>query len=114
MEQEDDEFPAEDILEDVSTLSCVSDGYLNMKNYETTLALSKTSSFIIVTDAHDKEIVVRKSFICWLLNKNCGRLSSDRLQRVMEKEYSSKPKSTLRSNLLTPSCRTCDDVTVRE
>lgn len=114
MEQEDDEFPAEDILEDVSTLSCVSDGYLNMKNYETTLALSKTSPFTIVTDAHGKEIVVRKSSICWLLNKNCGRLSSDRLQRVMEKEYSSKPKSTLRSNLLTPSCKTCDDVTVGE
>ncbi|XP_067203736.1 uncharacterized protein [Linepithema humile] len=113
MEQEDDEFPAEDILEDVSTLSCMSDGYLNMKNYgETTLALSKTSPFTIVADARGKEMVVRKSSICWLLNKNCGRLSSDRLQRVMEKEFSSKPKSTLRSNLLTPSCRTCDDVTV--
>lgn len=109
--EQDDEF----LVEDVSTLSCVSDGYLNMKNYgETTLALSKTSPFTIVADAHGKEIVVRKSSICWFLNKNCGRLSSDRLQRVMEKEYSSKPQSTLKSNLLTPSCKTCDDVTVGE
>ncbi|XP_067210201.1 uncharacterized protein [Linepithema humile] len=65
MEQEDDEFPAKDILEDVSTLSCMSDGYLNMKNYgETTLALSKTSPFTIVADARGKEMVVRKSSIC--------------------------------------------------
>lgn len=86
-----------------------------MKDYgETTLALNKTSPFTIVADAHGKEIVVRKSSICWLLNKNCVRLSSDRLQRVMEKEFSSGSKSTLRSNTLTPSCRTCDDVTVGE
>lgn len=32
----------------------------------------------------------------------------------MEKEYCSKSKSTLKSNLLTPSCKTCDDVTVGE
>jgi len=115
MEQENDDFPAEDILKDVSTLSCVSDGYLNMKDYgETTLVLNETSPFTIVTDAHGKEIVVRKSSICWLLNKNCSRLSSDRLQRVIEKEYFPKSKSTLRSNLLTPSCKTCDDVTVGE
>ena len=65
------------------TLSCMSNGYLNMKDYgETTLALSKTSPFTIVADAHGKEIVVRKSSICWLLNKNCVRHSSDNLQHV--------------------------------
>lgn len=59
MEQEDDEFPSEDILEDMSILSCVSDGYLNMKNYgETTLVLNETSPFTIVADAHGKEIVL--------------------------------------------------------
>lgn len=50
--EQDDEFSAEDIFKDImSTLSCVSDGYFNMKNYgETTLALTETSPFTIVTD----------------------------------------------------------------
>jgi len=38
--EEENEFSAEDILEDVCILLCVSDGYLNMKNYgNTTLAI---------------------------------------------------------------------------
>lgn len=32
-------------------------------------------------------MVVRKSSICWLLSKDKCKLSSDRLQRVQEKEY---------------------------
>lgn len=59
MEQKDEEFPAEDVLEDMSTLSCVYDVILIWK-VETTFVLSKTSLFTIVIDAHGKEIIVEK------------------------------------------------------
>lgn len=49
--------------------------------------LDEKSPFVVVVDKNGKEMVVRKSSICWLLSKNKFRLSSDRLQRVKEKEY---------------------------
>lgn len=52
--------------------------------------LDETSPFIKVTDKSGKEMVVRKSSVCWLLSQDKFKLSSDRLQRVQEKEYAKK------------------------
>lgn len=49
--------------------------------------LKEDSPFVVVLDKNGGEIVVRKSSICWLLSKDKFKLSSDRLQRVQEKEY---------------------------
>lgn len=49
--------------------------------------LKEDSPFAVVIDKNGEEMVVRKSSICWLLSKDKCKLSSDRLQRVQEKDY---------------------------
>lgn len=49
--------------------------------------LNERSPFVVVTDNNGKEMVVRKTSVCWLLPKEKFKLSSDRLQRVQEKDY---------------------------
>ncbi len=51
------------------------------------IRLNEDSQFVVVVNKKGKEIVVRKSSICWLLSKDKCKLSSDRLQRVQEKDY---------------------------
>ncbi|XP_046409390.1 uncharacterized protein [Neodiprion pinetum] len=85
---------------DMITLQSVT-GTLELKNYSTqTVQLNETSPFAVVRDSSQAEYVVRKSSICWLLNKTKHRLSSDRLQRVREIElpHLSKKESATRSN----------------
>lgn len=43
--------------------------------------------FTCVVDNTGKSKVVRKSAVCYMLSKDKHKLSSDRLQRVQEKEY---------------------------
>ena len=51
-----------------------------------TTELNIDSPFTVVTDSFGKESIIRKSSICWLLNKDSSKLSSDRLVRVRENE----------------------------
>lgn len=50
--------------------------------------LSETSPYVAVRGNNGNEMIVRKSSVCWLLSKDKYKLSSDRLVRVQEKEYS--------------------------
>lgn len=64
-------------------------GTLELKAYNNTcIKLPELSPFTVVTDGNGKEIVVRKSSICWLLRKTNGKLSSDRIQRVRQETLS--------------------------
>lgn len=58
---------------------------------EINIDLDEKSPFVKVTDKSGKEMVVRKSSVCWLLSQDKFKLSSDRLQRVQEREYANKP-----------------------
>ncbi|XP_043289665.1 uncharacterized protein [Venturia canescens] len=81
-----DREPQLELLQDLSILSNAQ-GSLLLKNYEQyEIKLQPDSPFVVVKDNHNKELVVRKSSICWLLQKNSSNLSSDRLQRVRESE----------------------------
>lgn len=65
------------------------DRFSEMESESNTL-LDEESPFVVVVDGKGNEKVVRKSSICWLLSKDKHKLSSDRLVRVTEKEYSIK------------------------
>lgn len=51
-------------------------------------SLDEKSSFVCVVDEKGNEKIVRKSSVCWLLSKDKHKLSSDRLVRVAERDYS--------------------------
>lgn len=61
---------------------------LELRNYARSLNanLNEDGRFAIVSNGAGKEMLVRKSSICWLLSKNKYKLSADRLQRVKENE----------------------------
>lgn len=59
---------------------------VNKKN-EDSICLDEDSPFVVVANTKGKEMVVRKSSVCWLLSKDKSKLSSDRLVRVQEKDY---------------------------
>lgn len=83
---EAEEICDNEVLQDLSILSNIT-GTLELQNYsETQTTLNPNGPFATVKDAHGKEFVVRKSSICWLLNSNVAKLSSDRLQRVRTAE----------------------------
>lgn len=68
-------------------------GELQMRDYSTSgIQLQENGIFAIVVDSTGKESVVRKSSICWLLSSDKYKLSSDRLQRVMERDYQNSGK----------------------
>ncbi|KAG4068990.1 hypothetical protein HA402_008461 [Bradysia odoriphaga] len=55
------------------------------------VTIDEIGPFTIVVDGTGKSKVVRKSAVCYVLNRDKYKLSSDRLQRVQEKEYSGHP-----------------------
>lgn len=57
--------------------------------------LDENGPFTRVVGNSGKSKVVRKSAICYVLSKDKHKLSSDRLQRVQEKEYLLDHKSKL-------------------
>lgn len=74
-------------------------GELMLKDYrqshfqaesESSTCVDEKSPFVVVVDGRGNEKVVRKSSVCWLLSKDKHKLSSDRLVRVTEKDYSVK------------------------
>ncbi|XP_077255597.1 uncharacterized protein LOC143893755 [Temnothorax americanus] len=104
--EDNEEF---DLLEDLTTLSCVQ-GSLELTNFDKiTTEIKPDSPFTIVTDSYGKELIVRKSSICWLLSKNSCKLSSDRLQRVRESElttYIQKSRFAQRND----EYKKCDEI----
>lgn len=58
--------------------------------YGSSSCIDEKSPFVVVVDGKGNEKVVRKSSVCWLLSMDKHKLSSDRLVRVMEKDYSVK------------------------
>ena len=79
-----------ELMEDAALLSDFSD--LELKDYSESKNIEKDipTPFTLVHTNTGQEIVVRKSSICWLLNKSVGKLSSDRMQRVQENELNKK------------------------
>lgn len=57
------------------------------ENAEDDIVLDEKSPLAVVVDDTGKSKVVRKSAICFVLAKDRHKLSSDRLQRVQEKDY---------------------------
>lgn len=53
-----------------------------------TIFLDELLPFAPVVDSKGKELVLRKSTITWYFDNDKTKLSSDRLVRVKEKEYS--------------------------
>lgn len=67
---------------------------------ESSTCIDEKSPFVAVVDDTGNEKIVRKSSLCWLLSKDKHKLSSDRLVRVMEKDYSMKNLGMANSRLL--------------
>lgn len=65
------------------------------------IQLDERSKYAIVSDNNGKEKVVRKSAVCYMLSRNKYKLSSDRLQRVKEKEYETGNKNSSKLNTTT-------------
>ena len=81
----DDEELFENLEESSKILSDFTD--LQIKDYSSTENVDGNNSpFTFVKDKNNKEILVRKSSICWLLSKSQTSVSADRLQRVKENE----------------------------
>lgn len=56
-------------------------------NSQDSINLDEKSRFALVVDSTGESKVVRKSAVCYVLSKDKHKLSSDRLQRVQEREY---------------------------
>lgn len=79
---------------------------IQLKNYASKVDrenISETSPYVEVECHGNKNVVVKKTSLCWLLGTEHKKLSNDRLRRVMHTtHYASQPKLTkpLYSNLL--------------
>ena len=103
-----------DLVKDLNILSNVT-GTLELKNYEKNKTeLSPTSEFVLVRDKMNKESIVRKSSICWLLSQNDFNLSSDRLQRVRDCELNKSKKDKCKNNNTNQKVfkKKCDEIAV--
>ena len=96
------------LLEDLNVL-CNVNGSLDLRNYNNKTILNPDSPFICIQDSSNNNIVVRKSSICWLLNKNNFTLSSDRLQRVKDCELE-KSKNQSREEI--KFTKVCNEVEI--
>lgn len=93
-EDEDDDFlndmnPAEAIefQKDLHKLSGVT-GELSLPSYSHRgVEVDPKGIYAVVLDSKGEPDVVLKSAICWMLSRNKIKSSSDRLQRVQEKDY---------------------------
>lgn len=66
-----------------------------LENSQDDISMNENSPFAAVIDGTGKSKVVRKSAVCYVLAKDKHKLSSDRLQRVQEKEYDVDKSSKL-------------------
>lgn len=84
---ENDSDAEDGLQQDIRLLSGIT-GELMMKDYSEGLNSSdiEASPFAVVIDNAGYEKVVRKSSICWFLQIDKCKLSSDRLQRVQEND----------------------------
>lgn len=77
-------FIDEKTEKDLTILSNLS-GEMNLPTgKKAKLDIEPDDKFTIVKDSSGNEHVVRKSFICWLLNHQKAKLSSDRVERVIK------------------------------
>lgn len=91
-ELDDAENLTPDLQDDLNKLNSVT-GSLQMRDYsECQVKLSETSPYTVVSNSSGKDVVVRKSSICWLLSKDKHSLSSDRLLRVRDTEMDKSKK----------------------
>lgn len=91
----------DDVEPDPIQLEAIDFKNIKLKNYEGKIKpndVNETGPYVVVTCEDDKQIVLKKTSLCWLLSTECKKLSSDRLYRVMTsiKESKSKSKSSLR------------------
>lgn len=67
-----------------------------LKNYSEKFikeTIDETSAFVELYKSIEHHVVVKKTALCWLLRKECYKLSSDRLLRVQAKQTLTKMKS---------------------
>lgn len=72
---------------------------IQLKNYENKVKaeeVDETGPYVVVSYQLDKQIVLKKTSLCWLLATECKKLSSDRLYRVMTSTKGSQSKSKAR------------------
>lgn len=83
-----------ELLHDLKRLRGI-EGEICLKNYRnggekkpisSRISLSEKSPFTIIYDNKGSEIIVRKSSIVWMLRNDPTKISSDRLQRVKDKD----------------------------
>lgn len=85
----DDMSPAEamEFEKDLQKLTGIT-GELSLPSYSRLgIEVDPKGIYAVVLDSKGEPDVVLKSAICWMLSKNKIKSSSDRLQRVMEKDY---------------------------
>lgn len=82
-----------DLVLDLSSISCTgsfaetlqlkdySKSYLK-KNNGTNTNISEKSPYIMVS-VHNKSTIIKKSSLCWLLDQNSEKISTDRLRRFI-------------------------------
>ncbi|CAH1114817.1 unnamed protein product [Psylliodes chrysocephalus] len=108
------------LKEDLSKLSlnCVFGEKLELKDYSKNIesetdekTLSANSPFVTVTFSNGKSSVIRKSTLCWLLEEDKERISSDRLQRFISKKRSKKRNSPRKSQISPENIYTRNDAT---
>lgn len=87
-----DDDEAKEIVSDLHLISGLTGELIMRDNSNSGITLKENGTYAIVMDGTGKESVVRKSSICWLLSSDTYKLSSDRLQRVMEKDYQTSGK----------------------
>lgn len=98
--ENDDVNEAEELAKDLHTIAGLT-GELIMRDYSTLKTkVDENGPFAVVVDSTGMEKVVRKSSICWLLSNDKYKLSSDRLQRVMKKDYQNSGKILILKLLL--------------
>lgn len=85
-ESDHDDVP-DDILQERNELSSMW-STINLKDYsEKYPDINESSPFVTLVNGTGKEIVIRKSSLCWMMSTNKSTSSSDRLQRVKEDEW---------------------------
>lgn len=102
-ELDEAEIIATELQEDLNKLSGVT-GSLSLRDYsQCKIKLSETSPYTVVSDNTGKEMIVRKSSICWLMSTDKHSLSSDRLLRVRDNEIHKTKKGKF-SRYPVPKC----------
>ncbi|GAB0097926.1 hypothetical protein DMENIID0001_136110 [Sergentomyia squamirostris] len=109
-EPEIDHFDVEDYFQNHLEEFCEEDGSdeenqieglnieVNLRDYKSA-PVEKDSRFLNIRDKKGKEMVVRKSSLCWLLSNETNKVSNDRLRRFKEPAAHERTKVKIKKNV---------------